>query len=374
MALLKEKIGTKLGGLETLRGLAAIYVLIHHARWFLWIGYTNGYLKQPDSFNFFNKVLVYFFSLFIYGHEAVIFFFILSGFVIHLKYSNNLKQNIGAFNFKQYLIRRIKRIYPPLLFALLFTFIIDSLGKYYGFPIYGGQTPFPIVKDNFTLTTLAGNLSFLMNTYVYPWGSDFALWSLKFEWWFYMLYPLFFLVTRKSMLAAFCLMLGLYFLSFQTSFWPNKLLLEIFSCMIIWWFGVILADLYTGRLNLNLKLFIPLLLVIPVLIFRGNKFDKQIQDVLWGLGFSGFLALVLQLIKQDRLPKIITRFKNLGSFSYTLYIIHIPILVFMSGYLLKHDKKLPLTFEFVFIGIFICLAFSWLVHFVVEKPFIRNKT
>lgn len=369
----KEKTIHKLDGLETLRGLAAIYVLVHHARWFLWAGYTNGYLKQPDSFNFFNKVLVYFFSIFIYGHEAVIFFFILSGFVIHLKYSNNLNQNITTFNFKQYLIRRIKRIYPPLLFALLFTFLIDSLGKHYAFPIYGDQTPFPIVKDNFTWSALVGNLSFLMNTYVDPWGSDFALWSLKFEWWFYMLYPLFFLLTRKSALAAFCLLLALYLLSFQTSIWPNKLLLQVFSCMIIWWFGVILADSYTGRLKLSFKLFIPFLLVIPLLVLSRNKIDKQIQDVLWGLGLSGLLALFLQLIKQNRLPKIFISLKGLGSFSYTLYIIHTPILVFMSGYLLKRYKGLPLTFEFVFLGIFICLLFSWLVHFAVEKPFIKNR-
>jgi peptidoglycan/LPS O-acetylase OafA/YrhL len=369
----KENTIQKLGGLETLRGLAALYVLVHHARWFLWAGYTNGYLKQPESFNLFNKALVYFFSLFIYGHEAVIFFFILSGFVIHLKYANNLNKNITRFNLKEYLFRRVKRIYPPLLFALLFTFLIDSLGKYYGYPIYSNSTPFPIVKDNFTWTTLAGNLSFLMNTYIDPWGSDFALWSLKFEWWFYMLYPLFFVVVRKSILAGFTIICGLYMLSFFPSVWPNKLALDIFSSMIIWWLGVILADLYTDRLKLKLVYFTPLILVIPIIILLDHRFKDQVNDLMWGLGFFGFLAFFLELIKRNKLPKVITKFQQLGSFSFTLYIIHTPILVFMSGFLLSRQKQLPLTFEFVFLGIVICLVFSWAVHFIIEKPFTNNR-
>jgi len=364
---------TKLGGLEALRGFAAIYVLIHHARWFLWAGYTNGYLKQPGSFNLFNKALVYFFSLFIYGHEAVIFFFVLSGFAIHLKYSISIKQNGNEFSLKNYLIRRSKRIYPPLIFALIFTYLVDSLGKSFDFPIYGNQTPFPTVKDNFSFITLIGSLIFLTNTYVESWGSNFALWSLKFEWWFYMFYPIFLYLTKKSFLFAFILMTGLYILSFQAWIWQNQLLREIFSYMIIWWFGVILADLYTGRLNMNLKFFIPLVLIIPTLVFFGSKLEQQLRDTLWGIGFFAFLALFLHLIKHNLLPTFVNKLSFLGSFSYTLYIIHSPILVFMSGYLLKENHSLPLTFGYVFLGIVLSVAIAWVIHLIVEKPITFRK-
>src|SRR3982751_2834530 len=105
--------------LEGLRGLAAVYVMIHHARWFLWVDYSNPYLKNPASFSLLQKSLIYLLSLFIYGHQAVIFFFILSGFVIHVKYSQNLASNYTRFDLKDYFKRRFKRIYPPLIFALI---------------------------------------------------------------------------------------------------------------------------------------------------------------------------------------------------------------------------------------------------------------
>jgi peptidoglycan/LPS O-acetylase OafA/YrhL len=73
--------------------LAAFYVMVGHARWLLWEGYGEGFLKHPESYTFAHKLLVYFFSLFKYGYEAVLFFFVLSGFVIHLRYARKLVAN-----------------------------------------------------------------------------------------------------------------------------------------------------------------------------------------------------------------------------------------------------------------------------------------
>ena len=82
--------------LDGLRGLAALYVMIGHARWLLWEGYSEGYLQHPDSYSQAGKALVYFFSIFRYGREAVLFFFVLSGFVIHLRYARKLKAEVGS--------------------------------------------------------------------------------------------------------------------------------------------------------------------------------------------------------------------------------------------------------------------------------------
>jgi hypothetical protein len=43
--------------LDGARGLAALYVLIGHARWLLWEGFADGYLKHPEQYPFFSKVL-----------------------------------------------------------------------------------------------------------------------------------------------------------------------------------------------------------------------------------------------------------------------------------------------------------------------------
>lgn len=362
----------KLTFLETLRGLAALYVVIHHARWLLWIGYSNGYLKNPDQFSLLNKMLVYFFSLFIYGHEMVLFFFVLSGFVIHLRYSKNLKSGEKGFQLQAYLIRRFKRIFPPLVFAITLTFILDSVGKYYSYPIYSKDTPFRIVKDNFDLSTLLGNLSFLMNTYVETWGSNFALWSLKFEWWFYMIYPVLFLFLRRSTYLAFLLVTSLYVLSFYTQYWPSKLANEICGYLLTWWFGVYLADVYTKRVCVTFSQILPFSILIPLMIIVRPDLSQQTRDTLWGLGFSGVLAGLFYLNERKLLPVFFDKVSGLGRFSFSLYITHVPILVLISGWLL--DKgELPLSFEYVLGGTAICIGFAIIVHSWIETPFLSKK-
>jgi peptidoglycan/LPS O-acetylase OafA/YrhL len=183
--------------LDGLRGLAALYVMVGHARWLLWEGYSEGFQKHPENYTVMNKALVYFFSLFKYGHEAVLFFFVLSGFVIHLRYARRMaEQGMAAkFDWGAFVWRRARRLYPPLLAAIVLAFILDSIGKANGFSIYHQGTPYPVVNANVVShldgITLLGNLAFLMNTYVPVFGCNGPLWSLKFEWWFYMIYPLF---------------------------------------------------------------------------------------------------------------------------------------------------------------------------------------
>lgn len=115
--------------LDGIRGLAALYVLLHHARWLLWEGYTRGYKLHPDAYNLLDKTIMYSSNIFIYGHEAVLLFLVLSGFVIHLKYAKALQNNQEfKFDFLDYFLKRIHRIYPPLVVALILTLVLDYIG------------------------------------------------------------------------------------------------------------------------------------------------------------------------------------------------------------------------------------------------------
>jgi peptidoglycan/LPS O-acetylase OafA/YrhL len=89
----------KLLFLDGLRGLAAAYVVLGHGRALFWEGFTDGFLKNTYSYTPFEKLQMYFFSLFKFGHEAVLFFFVLSGFVIHLKYASNFGKT-GIYQFQ----------------------------------------------------------------------------------------------------------------------------------------------------------------------------------------------------------------------------------------------------------------------------------
>lgn len=100
--------------LDGLRGLTAVYVLIHHARLALTQPYAEGLSKHPELYEWYDKLMVYFFSVFRFGHEAVIIFFVLSGFVIHLKYADPNYQ-ITDFKLVEYLKKKSNKNIPNLI-------------------------------------------------------------------------------------------------------------------------------------------------------------------------------------------------------------------------------------------------------------------
>ena len=137
----------KLQKLEALRGLAAIYVAANH----LYPGFLFG-LRL--------------------GQEAVILFFLLSGFVI--EYSNSTRP---ISSFRTYLTRRTVRIYVVLIpmFALVAALTQQELSRDFALQLAGN-------------IFMLQDIGFLKpNTLVEPLYAN-ALWSLHYEWWFYMLF------------------------------------------------------------------------------------------------------------------------------------------------------------------------------------------
>ena len=367
----------KLVFLDGVRGIAAFYVMVGHARWLLWEGYQN-YNSHPADYSFLDTVFMYFFSLFRFGHEFVLLFFVLSGFVIHYGYSKKL---VKAPNFKlkwgEYLFRRAKRIYPPFLFAIALTFVLDQIGIDYGFTIYSGDTIYPSINTNVShpnheAKTLLGNFFFLFKEYVPVFGTNGATWSLKFEWWFYVLYPLFFLFSRKNVYYSTALIVVLFFSTFSTGIWKENLMREIFGSMICWWLGVILAEVTTKRINLKLGLFAMIALLACGLCYLLPQ-NSQSADLKVALLFTSILALLLWMHERRMSLKFLNVLKPLGDFSYTLYIIHFPILVLLSGVLSHYlNNTLPIHSYFIMAGMAICLVTAYLVHFIVEVPFINK--
>ena len=359
--------------LDGVRGLAALYVVIGHARWLLWEGYSEGYLTHPHDYSFLSKLCMYGISLFRYGHEVVLLFFVLSGFVIHLKYANQLKRKTFNFSFADYFTKRAKRIFPPFLFALALTFCLDSLGRYLHYTPYFGTTNYSeINKDigqNLLPSTFFGNIAFLYEKYVPLFGSNGPSWSLKYEWWFYMLYPLFLVISKRNLIKSSLLMVILFLASYF-QIWPEDLLRDVFTMMVGWWLGVLLAEVFVERINVSLSNLSFLMLIFLVAPFI-KPLDISAYDLVIAIGFTGFLSAMLNLSPNNLLVRALEKIKLLGDFSYSLYILHFPILVFISGILMKwKNNTLPANFYFVFAGVLIAMLFSYLVHFIVETPFI----
>lgn len=146
--------------LDLFRGLAALVVVTTHCRTMLFVEY--GLLPTSDK-TIITSVFFFFTRI---AHEAVLLFFVLSGFLVGGKVIKRLRAD--SFDLKSYTIDRTVRIMLPLLSALILIVISNT-----------------ITGQNYSIIDYLGNIFSLQGILV-PWVSG-PLWSLAYEVWFYIL-------------------------------------------------------------------------------------------------------------------------------------------------------------------------------------------
>lgn len=125
--------------LDVLRGLAALTVVVLHYLWFF-PTFDNLYATKAAEFWILKWTPL---KLLFAGHEAVIFFFVLSGFVLALPYFGAVpKPAILGF-----WVKRLARIYPALWFALGLAWLATGLIHARAHPEFG--TTFAIFWNQF---------------------------------------------------------------------------------------------------------------------------------------------------------------------------------------------------------------------------------
>ena len=181
-----------LRSLDVLRGLVATYVLFGHARWLLWAG-NAAWAKVHHSLA--ADLLAYALACLRYGHEAVMIFFVLSGFFIHLRVAPALANGV-PFSFKpgEFLKRRTHRLLAPYLFALFVTFLADMAGRHFFPTLYEARTGDALLDVNFArkgygLISVLPAFAFLPGSLGGDFGTNGPLWSLAYEIVYYLLYP-----------------------------------------------------------------------------------------------------------------------------------------------------------------------------------------
>src|SRR5688572_9599050 len=118
--------------LDSIRGIAALYVAIAHCRGSLWIGGTE-YLKMfpRDGWGAWDYAMVGTSMLTRLAVEFVIVFFVLSGFSI----AHSLSANKSPLQFYQ---RRFIRIYPSYVVALAWAGLVYLVTRYWHPEWYDG--------------------------------------------------------------------------------------------------------------------------------------------------------------------------------------------------------------------------------------------
>ena len=344
--------------LDLIRGTSALAVLLYHVRGLFFVDFPALANKSSVSIGFYAVTG--------YGHQAVMVFFVLSGYFIGTSVMESVGK--GQWSWRTYLVSRLTRLHLVLFPALVLGAVWDRIGMRISqaAPLYyGGLYKFyvPSVALRSTVPVFFGNFFFLQTIVSPVFGSNGPLWSLSYEFWYYILFPLLTLAaagwvgTRIRILYAGLALFLLWFIGPQISF-----------SFLIW-----LAGALVGRLQriARFKLPFPVFAWLGGLTFIGalawsrthRLSPDLLTDYIVGFCFALWLYTLLFGSREDASAAYAYGAKKLAGFSYTLYLTHFPALLLLRGLLNPRGNWQPDPLHFVYalgIGLLI-LSYAYVV-------------
>ena len=307
------------------------------------------------------------------GGFGVTIFFFLSGYLITTLLRQEYEKN-NTINFKNFYLRRIYRIFPPMYLILFSLLILALLGK---------------LQHDMNLTAVLSQIFHLTNYYIVFNGATHIIpdtgmyWSLAIEEHFYLVFPFFFLTVVQrwrypvvaKMLFSLCVIVLLWRVTLIYgwnapssriySATDTRLDSLLFGCMMGVWanpaldqehnlFGPVVIKIGALVLSVGVLLF--------TLIYRDENFRQTFRYTLQGMALFPLFWLA---VKHPGWP--IFRCLNwppvrwLGNISYTFYLSSVFWLDIVHG---RGGLLAAGIIAFI-----LTLVFSLLVYWLVERPF-----
>lgn len=338
---------------------------------------TADYLKHIDGLRAFAVLAVLLFHLnfasITGGFIGVDVFFVISGFLITRLIINEIEQT-GKFNFINFYYRRMKRILPALFFVLFFTWLaaacLFSPGHLREFGSSMGASALSLANYFFWRDSgyfsAAAEYKPLLHT-----------WSLGVEEQFYFVWPfiLFLLATKlgKKSLPIATVLFALISLALNMIYQKNHLN-ALYYLMPFRFFefciGALMVWLINSRFKIRFFDDLVCLVGLGMMLYSVRYFGSQTV-------FPSYNALIPTLgaalvIYAGNAPHLGVLFSNktarfLGLISYSLYLVHWPIIVFYTYFntaeLTSLSSKCTLLFTAILAATF--------MYYCIEQPF-RN--
>ena len=341
--------------IDGLRALAVIAVILYHAQIFIF------------NQNFFKG-----------GFIGVDIFLVISGYLISSLIFKEIEAT-GKFSFTYFYERRARRILPALLCVMLVSFPFAWM---YLLP----SDYLDYVKS------ILFSIGFSSNFYFHFTGLEYGAaegllkpflhtWSLSVEEQFYIIFPIFIIITynffKKNLLIILIVgfLLGLFIAHLSSESSPSLSFYFLHTRMWELLAGSILAYVENKKkmrwkfenniLNKSLPLIGTLLVIHAILFYDDNILHPSLYTL---SPVIGVCLIIWFANKKELITKIFSSkfFVGIGLVSYSLYLWHYPVFAFFRYSLASGSitKK-------ILIAIFIIIA-SITTYFLVEKPF-RNK-
>ena len=349
--------------LDRLRMLLAILVVVCHIQYF-----EELFEKEPIPNSWMNLPLLL-------GHQSVIVFFVLSGYFVggqaYLRYS---KEKFQVFHF---VVERLTRLWVVLIPALFLTFTLNQVtclsfrsSSYCTGNIDQGALSIS-PTDVSSLKVLLGNVFFLQGIRSPVFGSNLPLWSIAFEFWFYMSIPFLYFISKLQLGIVKAGALVLVLLVSLLMGFP----LHWYIWFLCWFLGAVAfysrRRFGSFRIKLSNKLFIPIVFSSMLCSrFLSGPLDRFAISTASDLGLAVIFSMMLWL----RSDKIYSFRRNLSEFSFSIYAFHFPITVlvyfaFRERFLKEYDTNLLYRGLFPFVSLALIISCCWVLFLLTEKHY-----
>ncbi len=364
---------------DGLRALAALFVVIHHTWLQVW---PVDYNRSPTG------VMATLTNWMGFGHFAVSVFIVVSGFSLMLPViRNGWTLRDGTVG---YLLRRVRRILPPYYLAIGVSLLLIAL-------LVGQKTgthwdmSLPVTQQS-----LGAHLA-LQQDILGQGKINHALWSISVEWRIYLFFPVMVFLWRRigstaTLIGTLVVSYGLAYLAGGTSLEP--MMPHYLALFTLGAFAAVIATSPDARSTL-LRDRLPWTWITGVLFalicFAGWRwglpFGWPEREMLWLMDTFVGMATAALLIgaarpHQRNVLRHILGWKPLafiGTFSYSLYLLHAPLIQVAWQYIAHPLRFLGWgdTGELLislFVGIPLIVGISYLFFLVCERPFIPGST
>ena len=353
--------------LDSLRGIAASIVVIHHVC-----------LVIHTKHSFMDSTPLYFFET---GHEAVIFFFLLSGFVLTYQAEKQIE-----FSYQKFIFQRFFRIYIPYLFVIILTF--TAFFYFHGIHKNNGNWIGSLWQKPLTAKVMISHLFLIGN---FDTNFNPVIWSLVHEMRFSIVFPLILWITKFKvrivmLTAIMCSVIaGVLILfnaepsvGFNNSYVYTLHYLSIFiigslmskhKLLISNWYNKLSSKKVFWLLALCLLFYTysRTIVIIPLKLNYPNiaLFNEVIVDWLVMLCAAYFIIFALHITNKSSWLLSFIPLK-LGEISYSLYLVHIPVMIVF--YNLLYNMPLPVVMA---ISVVVSVTAALIINKYIEKPAAR---
>lgn len=371
--------------LDSIRGLASLSVVFHHCLLAFPVFYL-AHFHQPLDFKWYSNTPLH---LFWAGHEAVILFFVLSGFVLALPFLN--REISGYFS---YIVRRVCRIYIPYIVSILISIaLLNIIGKT---DIAGLSDWFKRMWD--TPLNMKMIIKYLLMTGENTHNLNTVTWSLIHELRISLIFPFIMILVIKwdwkktlvlslSTSVIFMILLDKLSMEFMyhvnVSYWLKSMSVTFYYCAFFI-IGATFAKYrevikdYTDKISGKGKI----LLSVSALFFylsewlipgiglhkyHGSYLKTTGLTIGIDLGIAFSVLLLFSLIFSSMKLRIILTHSYLlflGKISFSLYLIH-PIVLLSFVYLM--NGLIPLSTLIIIVPI-VSIILSGFMYKYVELP------